>query len=1340
MCDTCADKATENLCTALGMDCVDPNTSPTSTADWYCKCQAAVGIGQGTALVPQATCTKDECLSNVVCGTDQTCVDPNTAVDSLGDWVCVCANKTGAAVGKMAECADVNECEDNTVCSSVGQVCTEPNPARSSRGDWTCTCVGSTGSAQAAAATCTYPIGSECLTPANSLVCTSRGQACVDGDALNGTYWCQCVSPQTGSNTYKAPATCLDIETDECLIAANSLLCSGSQQTCIDTDKTRMGFWGCACPEGGNWTTGAVTSNCQSPITTYDECQNTCATCGKDICVSGQTCIEGSLTKAMDWSCQCAGSTVKMPAASCLDECATTGQVVCGLTQTCKDEMPKAGSLNDYTCSCKNTNVSRMAELAVCDECQREPCSQGQWCEDPVTTDDSVGDFVCTCQDGRTATGQTAPCADECTNDPCPTSQTCLDEYVCTPLTPTHTRHKTGTASPSTRTCAAVSTSLESTVQVALLCVVCGTLPSLHPHSHTQQMNACLTPAPALSTPRPASTPTRTTTPHATTCAPAATGTSSAPAPSRRVVWPPPSPLTLTHSLPHNNTSTVRNECDDTPCPIPQTCTDTDTNNEGNFVCTCPANTTGTTDLTQSGRPVTPCGTYVDECVACYADPYGECPCGDPRTAVGLLQTQTCSDPVPSSSSLFDYQCTCVDKTTNNFSLVASSGKVPDCTAQATPSPTGGIPSAQRWIFRLDTRLAQGTLLNVTVGAIVRVVNLDANGNLDALYVTCPGCQVLSDIFIHKHCFEYLPAGCESNEYYAANVAVNSLVGGKFTSLEAATYERDGDVLQSAATSTGVFEFLSPDDAVNAKWIEALKADPNKAAMQSDPSVLLVDSVTGGLTAPAVEDDDDDSGLPWWAILLIVLLILLCCSLIIFLIWFCVLRKKKDKETKETKDVEKGKEEEKEMQRVTQEESSAAGWQPSEAAVVPAPMPVAARKSSYQEPVDRGFQRDVNPINTVFPSSSKRESEVIGFGRNLEGQLGIGEADELKVQLAPVEVPDLHGLGINMLSCGSFHSFVVLTDATILAFGEGGDGQLGLGNRLSPKIPTIVSFFKGKLPRLVACGEQHTIVVCNDSVYAFGSGQDGQLGLRDLDDKLVPTAIPEFHGRGGGVEYLACGSHHTCIVVDGKLFSFGWNRYGQLGVGDDEDRNYPTEAEYFRGKTVRDLACGVQHTVVLCDDGVYVTGGNTFGQLGLGHQTDQHIPQRLAFFDGRMVRGISAWFHTMISCDDGVWAFGEGSHHKLGIDQDVPNVETPQLVTAFNDKDVLQVIAGSEHSVVHCTEGVYIWGNGEGGKLGQGHAHPVTDPSFSLLQSLSGHVPSIVAIGVEHTLIYATPK
>jgi alpha-tubulin suppressor-like RCC1 family protein len=48
--------------------------------------------------------------------------------------------------------------------------------------------------------------------------------------------------------------------------------------------------------------------------------------------------------------------------------------------------------------------------------------------------------------------------------------------------------------------------------------------------------------------------------------------------------------------------------------------------------------------------------------------------------------------------------------------------------------------------------------------------------------------------------------------------------------------------------------------------------------------------------------------------------------------------------------------------------------------------------------------------------------------------------------------------------------------------------------------------------------------------------------------------------QGVAVKMLAAGAEHTTAVTEnGKLYGWGWGRYGNLGLGDREDRLVPAE-------------------------------------------------------------------------------------------------------------------------------------------------------------------------------------
>ena len=66
----------------------------------------------------------------------------------------------------------------------------------------------------------------------------------------------------------------------------------------------------------------------------------------------------------------------------------------------------------------------------------------------------------------------------------------------------------------------------------------------------------------------------------------------------------------------------------------------------------------------------------------------------------------------------------------------------------------------------------------------------------------------------------------------------------------------------------------------------------------------------------------------------------------------------------------------------------------------------------------------------------------------------------------------------------------------------------------------------------------------------FGANDDGQLGLIHTININIPT-LPTT-SKSMKIITVACGGNHTMVLTDsGETFAFGWNGYGQLGLGVD---------------------------------------------------------------------------------------------------------------------------------------------------------------------------------------------
>jgi len=53
------------------------------------------------------------------------------------------------------------------------------------------------------------------------------------------------------------------------------------------------------------------------------------------------------------------------------------------------------------------------------------------------------------------------------------------------------------------------------------------------------------------------------------------------------------------------------------------------------------------------------------------------------------------------------------------------------------------------------------------------------------------------------------------------------------------------------------------------------------------------------------------------------------------------------------------------------------------------------------------------------------------------------------------------------------------------------------------------------------------------------------------------------------------------VTEDGRCLVFGRNVKGQLGLGDLERRDVPTEVEALKGETIVGASCGRHHTLFL---------------------------------------------------------------------------------------------------------------------------------------------------------------
>ncbi|MBS4032110.1 MAG: hypothetical protein KGZ63_11930 [Clostridiales bacterium] len=293
---------------------------------------------------------------------------------------------------------------------------------------------------------------------------------------------------------------------------------------------------------------------------------------------------------------------------------------------------------------------------------------------------------------------------------------------------------------------------------------------------------------------------------------------------------------------------------------------------------------------------------------------------------------------------------------------------------------------------------------------------------------------------------------------------------------------------------------------------------------------------------------------------------------------------------------------------------------------------------------------------------------------------------------------------------GGTHSFALMSDESIMAWGNNSYGQLGLGNTTNQTLPVNVEGVSDV--KQVAASNNHTLILLNDgTVLAAGRNDFGQLGMGDFSDRNTFTQIPNL----SNIKQVSVGAFHSLVLTeDGFVYVWGYNGYGALGLGDKTNRNTPTLN--FDLADIAQIVAGQQHSLALTNSGtVYSWGSNFHGQLGTGNTKDKLTPTLISNFNN--VRKLTAGgYHSLALMNNGtVMSWGRNTNGQLGLG----NTTRRTSPTAIpNLAGVVQLEAGVTHSMALFDDGsIMTWGGNDDGQLGMGDTVQRNAPA--LLQSLS---------------------
>ncbi|WP_437275116.1 hypothetical protein WME90_28130 [Sorangium sp. So ce375] len=353
---------------------------------------------------------------------------------------------------------------------------------------------------------------------------------------------------------------------------------------------------------------------------------------------------------------------------------------------------------------------------------------------------------------------------------------------------------------------------------------------------------------------------------------------------------------------------------------------------------------------------------------------------------------------------------------------------------------------------------------------------------------------------------------------------------------------------------------------------------------------------------------------------------------------------------------------------------------------------------------------------------------VYAWGGNQNGQLGDGSTVN---RASPVEitVSPTADVKVKAVSAGPSHSLALLTDGTVMAWGNNRYGKLGVDSPVSDiPVPMVV---RGVVDvKAIAAGEYFSMALDNNGkVWVWGDNSFGEFGNESVGN--------ESHSRPtmayiDDVSAIAAGRHH-CLAIkkDGTVWAWGSNVAGALGDGTQNDSHIPIQVTALSGISIDEIGCGSSYSMALAKGvGVYAWGHNDFGQVGNGTDSlNVLLPTLVRGLEGAEVIHIAAGgFHGLALYSSGrVMAWGYGPSGQLGVD----GVDGNRSLTAVEARVPINVkinalAGGAYHTVALADDAtVWSWGYGESGALGNGEfassSIPIQIPDFRGVSSVVAH-------------------
>lgn len=177
------------------------------------------------------------------------------------------------------------------------------------------------------------------------------------------------------------------------------------------------------------------------------------------------------------------------------------------------------------------------------------------------------------------------------------------------------------------------------------------------------------------------------------------------------------------------------------------------------------------------------------------------------------------------------------------------------------------------------------------------------------------------------------------------------------------------------------------------------------------------------------------------------------------------------------------------------------------------------------------------------------EGRIFAWGDNDAYQLGRGDDDEESEQnRTPTEIPNIPA--VTQMAASGRHILALTRDNSVYGWGLNYSNQVGDFDERYVTAPSVLTWSNDtELVFVGASGNQSYMETAAGKLYGWGQNLRGSLGVQSDDDQPVPTT-PVF-----GVDYPLCVGVGNLMAfslssTSDAFYSWGWSFQGSMGAGD----------------------------------------------------------------------------------------------------------------------------------------------------------------------------------------------